>query len=380
MSDGQDLMADISVTSAPDNFSTLAAAEQFTASAWAVGLRGKTPDLDTPYWKLGINANRALQIFQHIWLNAGIDLPVNLFVEAPTIRKMAGRLHDGSALLTQSLVRMRDGDERLPPLFLFPGGGGFLHELTDYACALEVPGIVYGVPSAGMDGTDPIYCKYEDEAARAAALIQDAQETGPYFLAGYSMGGCAALETARILKNQGKTVHLILLDTGLNDHSWPFKVWTRFMIKKVTSKMKAKSKAAAPAAPEKVEGSISAGIPRRRGSQIQFRFRNANRREYPYYSMYWQPNHTPKYSRVRENAIRMKGLYKPAPYDGEVIFFLSNGGDVLSCSPLEVWPRYLRNIEWVNVPGTHSSMLLGRYARHVAAETSTRVTKLIHGI
>jgi thioesterase domain-containing protein len=71
----------------------------------------------------------------------------------------------------------------------------------------------------------------------------------------------------------------------------------------------------------------------------------------------------------------MKGFYKPSLYDGKATFFVSTGGDLLSCDPKRVWPKYLPGAEWVSVPGNHLSILIGRNAARLAAEISARLKK-----
>ena len=58
-----------------------------------------------------MNSNRAFQIIRDIWFATSIELPVNIFMEAPTIRRMAAAIYDGTGLVAPDLVRLRDGNE-----------------------------------------------------------------------------------------------------------------------------------------------------------------------------------------------------------------------------------------------------------------------------
>jgi thioesterase domain-containing protein len=345
--------------------------ETFIEAAWSSAIRGKPVDHTTPYWALGINSNRALDILRYIWLEAGLDLPVNIFIEAPTIRDMAARLSDHSAFDAQPVLRM-GGAGASPILFLFPGGGGFLHELAELARAFETDGAIYGITASGTDRHGPVYQDHLNEALRAAALIQQTQPQGPYNIAGYSLGGCTALETARILRNAGHDVQLMLLDTGLHERCWPLPVWLRYITphfkRRVAGRLQRRSKPdpvpSKPALPDLA--------PPQRGTMFEFPFRNPHRPDYPLYSPHWQSFHPPHYTNMRARAIIMRGTYKPKPYDGPVTFFTSRGGDQAACSPKSVWPKYLPHAEWVEVSGNHTSMVMGRHARHLAAEMAKR--------
>jgi thioesterase domain-containing protein len=374
-----------SVTAGPAAaLSDLASTEDLVAAAWGRALRRKSVDRDTGYWTLGMNANRAAHIIRDIWSATSIELPVNVFFEAPTIRRMAAAIYDGSGLVAPDLVRLRDGNEDAP-LFLFPGGVGVLIDLTDLVRALDYPGVVYGIPFSGLDGIGPIYDRIETEAARSLRIIRRVQQTGPYRLIGYSLGGITALETARLILKEGdETAFLGLLDSPQNDHSWPFKVWLAFILRKILRKLETApremlQRIRMPRTPNKPSTRKPDIInPRRRRTRIEFRFRNPHNPDYPYYSPDWVGNYTPKYSRCVANTCRMKGFYMPSRYDGKLYFFASTPGGVPlgCCDPEEVWPKYLPNAEWIRLPGNHLSMMIGRHAVLLAGEISERLKQV----
>jgi thioesterase domain-containing protein len=342
--------------------------EDLVASAWEAALKRKSIDRDADFRNLNMNSNRSMEVIRYIWEKTSIELPVNIFFESPTIRQMATAINDGRALKAPGLVRLREGDVATP-LYLFPGGAGVLLELTDLVRELDHPGVIYGIPFSGLDGIEPFYDRFEAEAARTLCIIRQVQPSGTYRLVGYSIGGITALETAKLLRKEGdNSIFLGLIDTPQNDHSWPFRVWTAFMLRKILHKVKFRQKAGPSLGkPLQIRGDIN---PRRRGTQFEFRFRNPNSPNYPYYSPYWVAHHTPKYSRVAENACRMKGFYMPTHYDGKAFVFASMGGNPKVCDPEKVWPRYLPNAKWIRVPGNHLSVLTGRHAVRLAQEIS----------
>jgi thioesterase domain-containing protein len=348
--------------------------EDIVAKAWKIALRRKSVDRDADFRHAGMNSNRAMQILREIWWATKIDLPVNVFYTAPTIRRMAAAILDGSALIAPDLVRLRDGDDSAP-LFLFPGGGGVLFDFNNLVAALDWPGVIYGIPFSGLDGIGPLQDRFEQEAARSLAIIRRVQKAGPYRLAGYSIGGITALETARLIRQEGEErIFLGLLDTPQNDHCWPVRVWLGCIGRKLAIRL-GKHWFNRPTRPltgtEKRDSH-----PPPRGTQLEFRFRNPNNPDYPYYSPYWRSDHTPKYSRVGANVIRMKGFYTPRRYDGQVSFFASTGHDPSTCDPQAVWPKYLPRAKWVRLPGDHHSILLGRRAVRLAAEITEQMEQV----
>jgi thioesterase domain-containing protein len=312
-----------------------------------------------------------MQIIRQIWEDTGFELPINAFLEAPTIRQMAARLCTGLALRSQDIVRMGGNGET--PILFIQASGGVLHECGDLARAFTIEGGVYGLAASGTDGRSPMLSDPKDEAARMAELILKVQERGPYNIAGYSLGGCVALETAKILRAAGHEVQLMLLDTVFDERYWPISVWLRFIVPKFLNVLRSHLKRRPSPLSDDANSKKKDLAPARRGTRFEFRFRNPRRPEYPYYSVHWQSFHPPRYTQIRARGIRMKGLYRPCRYDGPVSFFVSRGGDPEACSPLEVWPRYFSDVEWVTVPGNHVSMMVGRHAKHLAEEMTRRL-------
>lgn len=343
------------------------------AAAWRIGIRGRTFDPDAEYWRLNINVNRALDICREIWFTAGIDFPVNLFAEAPTANLMAARLFDGSALQPQEYLRVRAGDESRP-LFLLTGGTGMILEYTDFVHALEYPGAVYVIPVLGTDRRSAYSGSFREEAERTAALIRRVQYTGPYRLIGYSSGGCVALETARVFRENGATVSFLgLLDTGLTDQHWPFWQWVSYTVPEILDSVKRRLFRSRRPPPETPTHSRPDIMPGRLGTRYELRFRDPHKPEYPRHTPYWRSDVTPLDALTRSHSLRMWGLYEPAPYDGQVTFFLARSANPVSCSPTGYWRRYLSDIEWVPVPGTHITMMVGRYVARLSAEVSKRL-------
>jgi thioesterase domain-containing protein len=314
-----------------------------------------------------------MHIIRLFWTAASIELPVNIFFETPTIRRMAAAIHDGSGLLARDLIRLRDGVEDIP-LFLFAGSGGVMLELMGLVNALDYPGVIYGIPPSGLDGIAPIDTCFEAEATRMLSIIRRVQRTGPYRLVGYSTGGITALEIARQIREEDSdAVVLSLLDSSLSDHSWPLGVWLRFMLRKLTTNLR-RIKLRRPIPRQAAAGKLDINPPRR-GTQYEFRFRNPHKPDYPYYSPFWVSHHPPNYTRVFGNVGRMRGLYMPRCYDGRVFFFVSAGGDPLVCDLEKVWPKYLPNAEWIHLPGNHLTMMLGRNAARLAQEITKRLSQ-----
>ena len=122
------------------------------------------------------------------------------------LRNRTARLH------APAIVTLRKGVGT--PLFLFPGAGGnsvYFHALAQ---ALPAHGPVIGVQAVGLDGDDAPHETVAAMAAHAVTHIRRVQATGPYLLAGHSLGGRVAFEVARRLEDaDGQIALLAVLDT-----------------------------------------------------------------------------------------------------------------------------------------------------------------------
>jgi thioesterase domain-containing protein len=108
------------------------------------------------------------------------------------------------------------------PIFLFPGGGGDLRELDSLRACLHTKRPLVGVAywETGVDGVEPQ--SVDAMATFAHNVIQAHQTHGLYSLVGYSIGGLVAVEIARRLAREGKSVAPpILIDAIPPISSWP---------------------------------------------------------------------------------------------------------------------------------------------------------------
>jgi len=103
------------------------------------------------------------------------------------------------------------------PLFCIHGLGGHVAAFLPLARHLRPAIPVYGLQALGLEPEqEPQKC-FEQMAALYRKEIQSVQAQGPYLLAGWSLGGLIAWETAQQLTRAGERVALLaLLDTHLS--------------------------------------------------------------------------------------------------------------------------------------------------------------------
>jgi thioesterase domain-containing protein len=72
---------------------------------------------------------------------------------------------------------------------------------------------LYGLQARGLDGTEPPHPSVRDMAADYLKEMRSIQESGPYHLLGWSLGGNIAQEMAVQLQDQGeKVAALVIMD------------------------------------------------------------------------------------------------------------------------------------------------------------------------
>jgi thioesterase domain-containing protein/acyl carrier protein len=176
---------------------------------------GKRPiGIEDDFFELGGTSLLAARLFAQIEEDFKLRIPLIALVQAPTIKKLAKVIHlPGSPDAWHSLVAIQPGGIR-PPLFCVHGESGNLLMYRSLARYLGPDQAIYGLQPQGLDGKQAPLTRIEDMAACYIKEIQVIQPEGPYFLAGYCMGGTIALEMAQQLSGQGRRVALLaLLDT-----------------------------------------------------------------------------------------------------------------------------------------------------------------------
>ncbi|MGE3174850.1 MAG: SDR family NAD(P)-dependent oxidoreductase [Planctomycetota bacterium] len=185
--------------------------------------------IDQDFFELGGHSLLAVRLFARVHRDFGVDLELATLLSAGSVRALATvlRQHLGLPAPAESaiealhvpahtgehLVPIRTKGDR-PVLFLVHGAGGNVLGFRDLSHYLGKDQPVYGLQARGVDGKQPPHERIEDMARDYLAELQQAQPHGPYYLGGYSGGGCVAFEMARQLRLQGEPVAFVgMIDT-----------------------------------------------------------------------------------------------------------------------------------------------------------------------
>ncbi|MBO9423178.1 SDR family NAD(P)-dependent oxidoreductase [Labrenzia sp. R4_1] len=185
------------------------------------------------FFDIGGHSLIAVRLFRMIRQTYGVDLPMSVLFDAPTIAECAELLashgvasdRDASAEVkpeqtakadeTVHLVSMSKGPGTgATPLFICAGMFGNILNLRQLALLVGRDRPVYGLQARGLFGNQEPHETFEEMARDYLAEIRQVQPHGPYILGGFSGGGIVAYEMAQQLTAQGEEVaEVILLDT-----------------------------------------------------------------------------------------------------------------------------------------------------------------------
>jgi acyl-coenzyme A synthetase/AMP-(fatty) acid ligase/thioesterase domain-containing protein/acyl carrier protein len=144
----------------------------------------------------------------------GRSMHLSLLLEFKTVTDMADFIRTGDVADRLAVAVQPSGTK--PPLFCMSGRGGSVMHFRPLASALGDDQPLWGISHHGFQ--DRVPKTFPAVAACFADAIRKVQPKGPYYLAGYSMGGQLAYETARQMRLAGEEIAFLgLIDAGTND-------------------------------------------------------------------------------------------------------------------------------------------------------------------
>lgn len=175
------------------------------------------------FFSLGGDSARVLTLRRRIQQTFGVELPLNILFEAPTVRELARRLQPALDPLQPAFVCLRPAQSDEPPLLCLVGVALY----WPLAAALRSRRAVYGVHIPYRVQSEGGLPTVEDIAARYVALIRERVPEGPYHLAGLCFGGLIAFEVARQLQAMGERVDTVAIFDATLPESTHFNVAKR---------------------------------------------------------------------------------------------------------------------------------------------------------
>lgn len=147
-------------------------------------------------------------------LALGMEIPVVMLMNNPTIRGMATVLHSmkqGSRPY-DPVVKLQSRGDKTPLWFVHPGTGEVLVYVGLIKYIIDRP--LYALRARGFEKDEVLFDDMPTITQTYHAHLKNAQPNGPYAIAGYSEGALVAYEIAKLLEAGGDTVSFCgILDT-----------------------------------------------------------------------------------------------------------------------------------------------------------------------
>ncbi len=330
------------------------------------------------FFDLGGHSLIAVRLFAQVKKTYGIDFPISVLFEAPTIAACAAMLAEqidespeDEASVTDirprrrftHLVAMHEGEGGgKPPFFLVAGMFGNVLNLRHLAMLLGRDRPFYGLQARGLFGGEAPHDCIADAARDYITELRQVQPKGPYALGGFSGGGITAYEMARQLEEAGEQVEIVvLLDTPLPVRPDVTRA-DKLLIKMAEFRRKGPGyalewwRARRDWADQQAQGPVADSTDAFHNAAIEAAFRRA------------------------------VAAYEVQPWDGNLVLFRPpldrywkvTGGRWVSrhrefVTPDNDWTRFAPNLRVFEVPGDHDSMVLEPNVRVLAA----RLQKLL---
>jgi len=155
------------------------------------------------FFGVGGNSLDAARVIDAVLVEFGVQLPLNVLSECPTVELLARLLRGHGERLSGPLVVIQDGDGSRPPLFLVHPGSGQVGGYCRVAHALGEEYPVSGLQAAGLYSDAEPRRTVAGMAAAYADAVRAACPAGPYLLGGCGVGAAVAWEMAAGLGDVG---------------------------------------------------------------------------------------------------------------------------------------------------------------------------------
>lgn len=337
---------------------------------WCATLATQNIAVGDSFVELGGDSRTAGTLCARLREAFGLDIPLSVVVEHPTIERMAGYLRQRDVCTSSSLLPIQPHGS-LPPLFCVHPLLGAAHCYDGLSQHLGPEQPVIAFQSRGFDSADAPLRTIEAMAAEYLREMRTMQAHGPYQIAGLSMGVTVVFEMARQLTAAGEALSLVALLDGkcLEDGDAVADVTDDDLIRAEVPFMLEDAEHFAP------------------GAAARFKDLDQDQQIERMLRIFAHVGTAPKgvtvdqFRRVllvRALNRRARSAYRAQPYDGDVTLVTSSLAS--DADPAMGWRRFVRGRLDVDViPGTHASCMWEPGVAALAALLKNRMAQSIAG-
>jgi thioesterase domain-containing protein/acyl carrier protein len=293
------------------------------------------------FFDLGGDSLAAVEVLTRIEHAFHSTLPPDVFIQAPTIERLASILSQQEKTNEQSSLVAIQPHGSQPPFFCVPGYMGNVLRFRGLGPYFAPDQPLYGLRDPRLLHKSIPFARIEDIVPRYVETLLTHQSQGPYYVGGYSFGCLVALEIAQQLQKAGHQVGaLIFLDlpSGCHPQRW-----------RLDSRMSLLLKRHSPVKAYKIIV-----------------------RKIALFTRLFTPGLTPSFSMTEANMLA-RDTYVPKIYPGRVIFFQTRDNQD---APYR-WENLMTGgIEVHEIPGTHETLLQEPHVQIVAEKLKACLAQL----
>ena len=334
---------------------------------WEKSLGYKGASIDDDFFEKGGDSLTAVSLFLEIEDHWGIRLPASTLLTSGTAGSLAGLIRGAPRnVLTRSVLELRKGGD-LPPLFLVHALWEHIPHFKELVDLLEPDFPVYALEPIRNPGVTSRELDVGHLVREYAREIRKIHPQGPFFLAGWSIGGFMAFSVAVELETRGDNpAGLMLIDS---------------MSPSLRSKLRRDRKTAFVNVRAYLEGAVKRQIrsfrlsPREQWERSVWMLHQAARRLVLFIT---KPASRRFRTPQREAIRRVFDRYQPPPYKGSAVFFRSEQPAVDPEQDDDLgWSKHIHGkLEIVPLPGDHVTLVIEpRNMRLLAGHISTMVKR-----
>jgi amino acid adenylation domain-containing protein len=330
--------------------------ERKLTNIWQQMLEIRQLGIHDDFFQWGGHSILAAQTMTRVSKHFETSLPVVMLFQFPTVAAFALQLDSEMREHSRHEVVPIDVSGNGPPLFWIPGGAALpsFTRLKALASQLRPERSLHAVGTRLAERMSEV----ESVPARAvayAAAIREAQPHGPYYLAGFCLGGVVAFEVAQQLEAQGEDVAFLgLVNTWMPAGSIRGSHWLQLFVQRAVYHVRF-----ALSSPTVETRQYLA----QRASSLRRLLRGPQQAaaEWSVATGDAAPPEAPSEDAVLRATIHLASNYAPQPYRGTVHIFLSEEPDLIGVSarldPRLAWRRVCSRIEVFRLRGGHDAML-----------------------
>jgi amino acid adenylation domain-containing protein len=340
--------------------------EQKLLKIWEKSLAYRGASINDDFFENGGDSLTAVSLFLDIEQHFGIRLPPSTLLTVGTVGSLAATIRSTPRITqTQSVLELRKGGS-LPPLFLVHAIWEHIPHFKELVKLLDPELPVYAlepIRNTEVAGPDLDVAKLVKQYARE---IRKKHPEGPYFLAGWSIGGFMAFSVAVELESRGDNpAGLILIDAVSPSMRPKIRLEkARGLSRKWAYLQKL------------VQRQIQSFqlTPREQLERLVWMFHEAGRRIGDFVA---RPANRTLRESLKEDIRRIVDQYQPPPYKGPAVLFRSEQPVTEPGQDHDLgWSHHIYgNLEIVPVPGDHVTIVIEPHNMKLLAERISAIVR-----